>query len=56
MAQDIKDMITRAAQARGVDPAVAIAIARAESSLRPDAKNPDSTTKDHGTWPKILKT
>jgi len=45
MAQDIKDMITRAAQARGVDPAVAIAIARAESSLRPDAKNPDSSAK-----------
>jgi len=45
MAQDIEDMITRAAQARGVDPAVAIAIARAESSLRPDAKNPDSSAK-----------
>ena len=45
MAQDIENRITRAAQARGVDPAVAIAIARAESSLRPDLKNPKSSAK-----------
>ena len=38
MAQELSDKIRAAAQAKNVDPDVALAIARAESSLRPDAR------------------
>ena len=38
MAQELADKIRAAAQAKNIDPDIALAIARAESSLRPEAK------------------
>jgi len=43
MAQELSDKIRAAAQAKNVDPDVALAIARAESSLRPTAQAGTST-------------
>jgi hypothetical protein len=43
MAQDIVAKIQAAAQARGIDPDVALRIADVESNLRPGAKNPNSS-------------
>ena len=43
MAQDIVAKIQAAAQARGIDPDVALRIADVESNLRPGAKNPKSS-------------
>jgi hypothetical protein len=37
MAQELSDKIRAAAQAKGIDPDIALAIAKAESSLRPNA-------------------
>ena len=43
MAQELVDKIRAAAQARGIDPELALSIARAESSLNPSAKAKTST-------------
>ncbi len=43
MAQDVIEKIRAAAQAKGIDPEVALGIARAESGLDPNAKAKSST-------------
>lgn len=54
MAQELADKIRAAAQSKGIDPDVAVAIARAESSLRPDAKA--STSSAGGLFQVVDKT
>ena len=55
MAQDLIEKIRAAAQAKGVDPEVAVSIARAESGLDPNAKAKSSTASGlfqilNSTW------
>lgn len=57
---EIKNKITRMALTRGVNPEIAIAIVRCESSFRPGVKNPNSTASGlfqfiRGTWKGSLK-
>ena len=55
MAQDLIEKIRAAAQAKGIDPEVALGIARAESNLDPNAKNKSSSASGlfqiiNNTW------
>ena len=61
MAQDLIEKIRAAAQAKGVDPEVAVSIARAESGLDPNAKAKSSTASGlfvaptHTTMPRLSR-
>jgi hypothetical protein len=54
MAQDLIEKIRAAAQAKGIDPEVALSIARAESNFDPNAKNKSSSAS--GLFQVINKT